>query len=240
MERNILWCQNLTDIDVSILLYDGLNKHSSDSVRLGFQKNSTLPSGTSPSTAIWCILCEILTLDITILWAVSPENGVHLCLWGWLVFIPVSKKECCDHPPKTLILHWLGLSCGSWSQFIPIIPMLPSGVSFSTVCLSWNSASPPAPGKGEDRMGHSYSVYRCSKVLHNAFFFFFCGGCAKCFISLYYSHCLNSLWGQTQLRHEPGPNLWLKSALRLLAAQSVLHSLPYFTCPVQLGSYSLQ
>lgn len=145
-------------------------KNSSDSVCLGFQKNSTVPSGTSPNTAIWCILCEILTLDITILWAVSPENGVHLCLWGWLVFIPVSKKECCDLPPKTLISHWLGLSCGSWSQFIPIIPMLPSVVSFSTVCLSWNSASPPAPGR-EDRMGHGYSVYRCSKVLHNTVVF---------------------------------------------------------------------
>lgn len=33
-------------------------------------------------------------------------------------------------------------------------------------------------------MGHSYSVYRCSKVLHNAFFFFVWWLCKVLYFSL--------------------------------------------------------
>lgn len=32
-------------------------------------------------------------LDITVLWAESPENGEIQCLWRWVVFIPVSMED---------------------------------------------------------------------------------------------------------------------------------------------------
>lgn len=42
---------------------------------------SAVPWGTSPNTVVYCTLREVLTLDITVLWTESPENGEVLWLW---------------------------------------------------------------------------------------------------------------------------------------------------------------
>jgi len=75
-------------------------EHSSHSGQVFKNTLSAVPWGTSPNTVVYHALREVLTLDITVLWAESPENGEVLGLWRGVVVIPVSKKHLCDLPTK--------------------------------------------------------------------------------------------------------------------------------------------
>lgn len=81
----------------------------------------------------------------------------------------------------------------------------------------------------EEGIGHSYTAGVSRHFISRLLFLWW-----LCTV-LYF--CLLSV--QTQLKPDPGHNLWWKSMLRLLPVQSVSYSLPYFTWSVQLGRCSL-